>query len=173
LFKEPENLPAYLAISLEGASLEEQLSFYELIQPNKRLLDFWCGHPASGNLETAPWMGNEDDQVLVHLHPSVKTDALYSEITATGKVAPLDLGKYFPFLRTGLWSDRTLNSCLFAALWDKPQTLKELLDCYLAVSPLDVVTGRPREQEVIAAVVRQTVSLYEELGLFLLEGLVS
>lgn len=172
LFKDPENLPTYLAIGLEEASLEEQLCFYELIQPDKRLLDFWCGHPASVNPDPPLWVGQANDQILVHLHPLLKTDALFSEITAVAMVAPLDLGKYFPFLKTGLWSDRTLNSCLLFALWDKPQTLKALIERYLMVAPLDVTSLQARDGEGMAETVRQTVFLYEELGIFLLEGLV-
>jgi hypothetical protein len=158
-------------MGLEQASLEEQLGFYELIQPNKRLLDFWCGHGQQDNDESETWVGKQDEQVTVYLHPCLKTDSLYSAVTASGVVAPIDLGQYFPFLNKGLSSDRTLNSCLFVALWDQSQTLAELINRYLTVSPLNAVSLQANEREVMAKVVRQTVSLYEELGIFLLEGL--
>jgi ubiquinone/menaquinone biosynthesis C-methylase UbiE len=48
LFKEPENLPAFLAMSLPETTVEEQLHLYELLNPVHRLLDFWCGHPNQG-----------------------------------------------------------------------------------------------------------------------------
>jgi hypothetical protein len=169
LFKEPDNLPAYLAIGLEEASLEEKLCFCELIQPNKRLLDFWCGHPQKGENGTEDWAGKEDTRILVHLHPCVKTEALHSDLMLSGTVAPMDLGRYFPFVKKGLWSDRVLDSCLLLALWDGPQTLTNLIERWQKLSPVDPTTLEPREKEASAAIVRQAVALYEELGILLLK----
>ena len=49
LFKEPNNLPAFLGMSLPNISVEERLHLFELFHPVHRLLDFWCGHPDSAN----------------------------------------------------------------------------------------------------------------------------
>lgn len=38
LFKEPENLPAFLAMSLPATTGEEQLHLFELLHPAHRLL---------------------------------------------------------------------------------------------------------------------------------------
>ena len=45
LFKEPDDLPPFLAMSLPEASLEEQLHLFDLLHPLHRLFDFWCGNP--------------------------------------------------------------------------------------------------------------------------------
>ena len=45
LFKDPDDLPTFLGMSLPDTSREERLQLFELLHPINRLLDFWCCHP--------------------------------------------------------------------------------------------------------------------------------
>src|SRR4028119_1778075 len=75
LFKEPDNLPAFLAMSFPETTIEEQLHLFELLHPVHRLLDFWCGHPnhAEPSLSVAGWQHSNWKKAIVHLHPQLKT----------------------------------------------------------------------------------------------------
>ncbi|HEY9667170.1 MAG TPA: class I SAM-dependent methyltransferase, partial [Coleofasciculaceae cyanobacterium] len=57
LFKDPDNLPVFLAMSLPEISVEQRLRLFELLHPIHRLLDFWCGHPnqASDWIPVSEW----------------------------------------------------------------------------------------------------------------------
>lgn len=52
LFKDGDDLPAFIGMSLLGASAEERLRLFELLHPVHRLIDFWCCHP--DNVEVTP-----------------------------------------------------------------------------------------------------------------------
>ncbi|TAE58789.1 MAG: class I SAM-dependent methyltransferase, partial [Nostocales cyanobacterium] len=67
LFKEPDNLPAFLGMSLPEISTEEHLKFFELLHPIHRLLDFWCGHPQAGHefVPLAEWTDIEWENATV------------------------------------------------------------------------------------------------------------
>ncbi len=73
LFKEPDNLPVFLAMSLPDISVEDRLHLFELLHPVHRLLDFWCGHPEQGQSFTpiSEWTLSDWQKAKVHLHPQL------------------------------------------------------------------------------------------------------
>ncbi|HLO51056.1 MAG TPA: class I SAM-dependent methyltransferase, partial [Kamptonema sp.] len=74
LFENTEDLPAFIALSLPEASLEERLHLFTLLHPIHRLLDFWCGYPNQDEfLVPSEWALADWQQVRVHLHPQLRT----------------------------------------------------------------------------------------------------
>jgi hypothetical protein len=173
LFKQPDDLPAYLAMGLENMELEEKLCFYELVQPDKRLLDFWCGHLQTTNNANKEmvddWTGQNPDNVMVHLHPCLKTEAFHEAISELDAIAPLNLKQFFPFLGEDTWIERTLISVICAPLMEAPRSVEFLLERFLAVRPLEPVSLSPSNIDGMLELLKLTISEQEELGVFLLE----
>lgn len=170
LFKEPDNLPAYLAMGLENAPLEEQLCFYELVQPDKRLLDFWCGHPLAEELEEKPdWRSLEPDKVTVHLHPCLLIESFRQAVLDGESLMPLNLGDFFKFLVQDGWIDRVVVNGLFVPLLESPQTLAFLAERWLKVRPINPVTLAPVELATVLQMLKAVVTDQEALGIVMVE----
>ncbi|MGF1676233.1 MAG: class I SAM-dependent methyltransferase, partial [Rivularia sp. (in: cyanobacteria)] len=75
LFKEPDDLPAFLGMSLPELSTEEKLNLFELFHPVHRLLDLWCGNPDQQQsfVSVEEWTNSNWEGAKVHLHPQLKT----------------------------------------------------------------------------------------------------
>jgi 2-polyprenyl-3-methyl-5-hydroxy-6-metoxy-1,4-benzoquinol methylase len=172
LFKDPENLPAFLAMGLDDLELREQLCLYELIQPDKRLLDFWCGHPLL-KPTSPPMIEAEEDNwrnVQVHLHPQLKTDDFRREVLGTNRLFPVNLKNYFPFLSQQVWLDRTLLTVLFAPLFEQSRSLSFLVERWLQVRPINPVNLTITSEAEAFMVISQAVMEQEQLGIILLNG---
>src|SRR6476469_2358757 len=74
LFKDSNNLPAFLEMSLPEISVEDRLHLFELLHPIHRLIDFWCGHPNQEQqfLPVPAWTLSDWQEAKVHLHPQLK-----------------------------------------------------------------------------------------------------
>jgi SAM-dependent methyltransferase len=169
LFKENEDLPAYLGLMLEGGSLEDQLCFYELVQPNKRLLDFWCGHPTDDEKVEKDWLADSDEEILVHINPNLKTEAFCYAILEDASLSPINPMQFFPFLHQDSWLDRTLMRAVYAPLLDSEKQLSHLVDKWLALYPVDPTTMRSTARERAASIIRLVVEEHEAWGLLMLE----
>lgn len=168
LFKDPDNLPAYLALGLESADMTEQLAFYELLEPNKRLLDFWCGHPQTLSNEVTPdWQTIDPSLVRIYLHPCLKSEAFQQSVFNTQSLTPLNLGDFFNFLVKDAWLERTLASILFIFLFTAPCFLGDLVDRWLQVQPVNPVTLEPWQREMLVQLLRSAVADQEALGILL------
>lgn len=169
LFKEPDNLPAYLAMGLENSSLEEQLCFYELVQPDKRLLDFWCGHPLAEDLEEddkADWQSMEPARVKVYLHPCLSIEPFRMAVLDGDSLMPLNLSDFFPFLiNQEAWIDRAVVNGLFVPLLEEPQTLAFLAERWLRVRPVNPVTLAPLPLDTVMQMLNAVVADQEALGI--------
>ncbi len=170
LFKEPDNLPAYLAMGLENSDMAEQLCFYELIQPNKRLLDFWCGHPQSAqSIEKINWRDLNSKQVKIHFHPCLRSETFQKALLEPAAIMPLNLGTYFGFLVNNAWVDRSLMTVIFAPLLNAPQTLESLIDCWRQVRPIDPLTLSPIDETTATLIMQSAIADQEQLGILMLE----
>ncbi|BFM40977.1 class I SAM-dependent methyltransferase [Synechocystis sp. LKSZ1] len=167
LFKDPDNLPAFMAIGLDNLPREDQLCLYELIQPNKRLLDFWCSFPQE---QVLPIFENEPS-LRVFLHPQLNTVNFREEILSTTYLAPVNLKTYVPFLLNDFWLDRAFLSAIFAPLLEAPRTLTFLAERYQQVRPRHPVTLEPVSLAETADIVYQALLTQEQMGILLLERL--
>lgn len=142
LFKNPTDLPPVWTQLLADATDEDRLHLFERLHPMNRLIDFWCGNPRS---HTATPLSQWDDVTwagaTVHLHPYMKTDAMYQTLAESVEyVRPVELS-YQPF-EAKLLIDSTLAGSLLA-LWEQPRSVAQLVDRYLALHPIDPITMVP------------------------------
>jgi SAM-dependent methyltransferase len=154
LFKDPDNLPPFLAMSLPEISLEQQLSLFELFQPVHRLLDFWCGHPQADSeiIPLSEWQLEDWQKSIIHLHPQLCTaKAKEKFIDSIENQKPLDI-----FLLLAATAGKsTLFDSLIAALllflWQSPRSLPELLNHWLQLQPLHPISLKPFTPEAAQA----------------------
>jgi ubiquinone/menaquinone biosynthesis C-methylase UbiE len=97
LFKDAENLPAFLGMSLPELSVEDRLHFYELLHPVHRLIDFWCGHPIINEsiVPVSNWTDTDWQTTQVHLHPQLKTTKAKDDLIECVKTQkPFEISQY-------------------------------------------------------------------------------
>lgn len=143
LFKEADNLPGFLAMSLPETSAEEQLHLFELLHPLHRLLDFWCGRSqaAQSFVPVAEWTEADWQSARVQLHPQLKTSQIKEDlIDCIAKHRAFEISRHLSApTTTPIQIDSNMASCLLP-LWDGPQSATSLAERWLRVSPVDVVT---------------------------------
>ncbi len=147
LFRDSDDLPPFLGMSLPELSTEERLRTFELIHPVHRLLDFWCGHPG----ETLPTLPiNEWDDIdwknsMVSLHPCLKTNAVREAlISSINKQLPFEISKFSSSKVTNcaIKLDSTASSLLLP-LWDSEQPFTALAERWLKIRSVNPVTLEP------------------------------
>ena len=171
LFKEPDNLPAFLGISLPDISIEEQLQLFELIHPIHRLIDFWCGHPnqAQTFVPVAEWTDSDWRTAKVHLYPQLKTpnfrEALVASIT---EITTFPISQYLSPTEEFVGIDSSIALCLIPLL-DQPQEMTSLVQHWKQVRPLDPITLKPTDEEQAFHIVQKLLLSLESLGYLMLE----
>jgi 2-polyprenyl-3-methyl-5-hydroxy-6-metoxy-1,4-benzoquinol methylase len=142
LFKEPDNLPTFLAISLPEISVEQQLHLFELLHPVNRLLDFWCGHPhqAKPSLPVAEWSSIDWQNATVHLHPQLKRSEVKEEVLrCITQLNPFEINKYLSVTGEQSLVDSSIASCLLP-LWEKAQPFPALVERWRKLRPVHSIT---------------------------------
>jgi ubiquinone/menaquinone biosynthesis C-methylase UbiE len=173
LFKEPDNLPSFLAMSLPEISIEEKLHLFELLQPSHRLLDFWCGHPQPEQtfVPVAEWTDSDWQTARVHLHPQLNTSNFKTElIDCVTQCIPFHVGKYlFPTKEfQGLYIDSAVAICLLPLL-DAPQPMMSLVERWRQARPVDPITLQTTNQEQAFYPVRELMLILEDSGYVMVE----
>lgn len=172
LFKEPDNLPAFLAMSLPELSTEEQLHLFELLQPMHRLLDFWCGHrDAAHPFEpVSDWSDRDWNRVTVHLHPQLKHSKAKEDVIQSVQTRrPFEVSKYvrLPTL-VALHQESEALACLLP-LWDEPQPFLSLVERWQKIRPVDPITLEPVSQQTACEQVKELLSDLEPFLYVLLQ----
>ena len=133
LFKDPDDLPAFLAMSLPETSVEERLHLFELLHPQHRLFDFWCGNPGTqAVVPVAEWTEADWQSARVHLHPQLRTSQAREDLTnCIASDTPFEISRYIivPTLAP-VAIDSTIAACLLP-LWDGPQSAVSLAEKWL------------------------------------------
>lgn len=171
LFKEPENLPAFLAMSLPETTVEEQLRLFELLNPTHRLLDFWCSHPNQGQsfLPVAEWTLSDWQEAQVHLVPQLRTLKVKEElIRCITQLKQFEISQYLAIPEKPVSLDSNVAVCLLP-LWEKSQPMKTLVEHWQKIRPMHPVTLEPTIAEEAFNVVRQLLAKLESLGYVLME----
>ncbi|HAX74261.1 MAG TPA: SAM-dependent methyltransferase [Cyanobacteria bacterium UBA11372] len=172
LFKEPDNLPVFLGMSLPSLSQEERLHLFELLQPIYRLLDFWCGHPDSikPTVPVADWTEADWQSVRVHLHPQLRTPQIEKDlIDCITNHKAFEISRYIPLTATSpIWLDSSRVACLLP-LWQGSQPFQTLVERLLKVRPLNPVTLEPISQQAAFEEVKQLLTSLEVFLYVLLE----
>ena len=171
LFKERDNLPVFLEMSLPELSIEDRLQMYELLHPIHRLLDFWCGHPQQiqNFVPFSDWSENGWKTAKVYLHPQLNTskfrEDLVTNVTGCGI---LSLDKYLSTHKQIVKLDSSMATCLLPLL-DAPQTMLSLVERWKQFRPVDPVTLQPIDHQKAFLLVQNTVSTLERLDYLMIE----
>ncbi len=172
LFKNPDDLPAFLGMSLPEISVEERLRLFELLHPIHRLLDFWCGHPdrAIPFVPVAEWENADWQGARVHLHPQLRTPKVKDDlIECIRKHKPFEISAYLPLPATvPIAIDSSVAACLLP-LWEGAQPLSALVARSLQVRPLDLVTLEPADERRAFDEVKELLNRLETFVYVLLE----
>jgi ubiquinone/menaquinone biosynthesis C-methylase UbiE len=172
LFKEPNNLPAFLGMSLPNISVEERLHLFELFHPVHRLLDFWCGHPDSANpvVPVAEWTESDWLSAQVHLHPQLRRTEVKAElIDCIANYKTFEISRHRTIATTeSIWIDSTKAAYLLP-LWEQPQPFTSLMERWLKIRPVDPVTLEPMSHDQAFQEVKQLLSSLEVFLYVLLE----
>lgn len=171
LFKEPENLPVFLAMSLPEITVEERLHLFELLNPVHRLLDFWCGNPNQSQsfVPVGEWTLSDWQEAQVHLLPQVRTLELKEELVrCTTQLKPFEISKQLLIPEKPVSVDSTIAACLLP-LWEESQSMDLLVKRWQQLRPMHTVTLKPIAEEEVLDLLRQTLTGLERLGYILLE----
>ncbi|MEG4985683.1 class I SAM-dependent methyltransferase [Microcoleus sp. BR0-C5] len=177
LFKNPENLPAFLAMSLPDLPVELRLHLFELLHPVNRLIDFWCGHPnqAYSFKEVYEWTQSDWQQVRVYLHPQLRTPQLKNDlVNAITNHKVFEISRYVSLpTRVPITVDSMMAACLLP-LWEKdqPQSVMCLVERWLKLRPLDPITLEQVKPEKAFEEVKELLSSLEVFLYILFERLV-
>jgi SAM-dependent methyltransferase len=176
LFKDPDDLPPFLAMGLPGCSPEQQLHLYELFTAKHRLLDFWCGHPQAAKPKTAieDWDISDWKASIVHLHPQLKTAEVRRDLEQSlQQQAPFLITKYLstplPEELQSMLIDGTL-AATFLPLWESPQPFTALVDRYLKLKPVDPVTLEATSVRLAIEQLQRVIMQLESYMYLLLES---
>ena len=171
LFKEPENLPAFLAMSLPETSIEEQLQLFELLHPTHRLLDFWCGHPNQGQsfIPVSEWTLSDWQTAQVYLVPQLKTPEIKQELVrCVTQLKQFEISQKLAISDKPVSVDSTIAACLLP-LWDEPQSMKSLVERWQQLRSVHPVTLEPTTEVEAWELVISALATLESLGYVLLE----
>jgi 2-polyprenyl-3-methyl-5-hydroxy-6-metoxy-1,4-benzoquinol methylase len=172
LFKDPDNLPMFLEMSLPEISMEERLHLFELFHPVHRLIDFWCGHPnqAQPFVPVSEWNQSDWEVARVNLHPQLKVPQVKEDLLKSiAKQQSFTLSRYIPSLsQVPIAVESMLAACLLP-LWEGSQPMMSLVELWLKLKPLHPATLEPVSHETAFAEVRELLSTLEAFMYLLLE----
>jgi len=172
LFKDPDDLPPFLAMSLPETSVEERLHLFELLHPQHRLFDFWCGNPdqAEPFVPVAEWTEADWQSARVHLHPQLRTSEAREDLSnSIASDTPFEISRYIivPTL-VPIAIDCTIAACLLP-LWDGPQSAVSLAEKWLQSGVEPAVNLEPAAQETAFDQVKELLTRLEVFLYVLLE----
>ena len=170
LFKNQENLPAFLQEFLGNLSFPAQLRVFELLQPNHRLFDFWCGHVGKNNNFTpiTSWTETQWDRAKIYLHPQLKTPEFIAEANrCASQLNPLEISRYLPTVpQSNL--DSIVVATVILPLLASPRGLEELVGRSQQLRPYNLQTLEPITLESIKETMISTLTGLEYLGYIML-----
>ena len=172
LFREPDNLPLFLGLSIPGLSRSEELALFELLQPNHRLLDFCCGHPGQAQtfLPVDEWSQTTWQHAQVRLHPHLKTAALEAALIGSAvRLEMLIISDYLPISQGSVAIDSAAAAALLPLI-EGPQTVNAMVDRWLKLQPLNPIALTPYQPQDILEILIQTLTNLERSGYIFLEN---
>ena len=172
LFKDSNNLPAFLEMSLPEISVEDRLHLFELLHPIHRLIDFWCGHPNQEQqfLPVTEWTLSDWQEAKVHLHPQLKNPQSKEDLlNCITSHKPFDISRYvsLPTLRPVV-IESNMAACLLP-LWEGAQPMRSLVARWLKVTPLHPVTLESVSEATAFEQVKELLTRLESFLYVLLE----
>lgn len=173
LFKDEEDLPAFLGMSLPEISTGERLHLFELLQPMHRLLDFWCGHPQQGRsfVPVSEWSESDWQTARVRLHPQLRNSRAREDLmNCIANHKPFEISSYvkLPAL-VSVHLESSMAACLLP-LWDGPCTVESLVERRARIQPLDPITLEPAGRQRAWAEIKELLDTLDPFLYVLLES---
>ncbi|MGA8894482.1 MAG: class I SAM-dependent methyltransferase [Planktothrix agardhii] len=172
LFKDAENLPAFLGMSLPELSIEDRLHFYELLHPIHRLLDFWCGHPIANEsiVPVSNWTDTDWQTTQVHLHPQLKTSKAKEDLIECVKTQkPFEVSQYVKLPTIVPITLESRRAACLLPLWETEQPMISLVERWQQIQPVDPVTLELIDPQIAFEQVKELLSDLEPFLYMLLE----
>jgi len=172
LFKDQEELPAFLAMGLEMAEEADKLALYELLHFEHRLIDFWCSHPDAGDRAWTPveeWEPEDWEATVVHLHPQLQTDEFRQALEAAvldGKNLNMNDHLSLPW---GLATVSSAMAGLLAPLFSGSKSFEEMVAAGRRSRPVDPVTLDPMGPDQAMAPLRYLLREFVKAGYVFVE----
>lgn len=167
LFKDPEEMPTFLAYSLPELDRETQLNLYELLNATNRLLDFWCGNKQETKTQKTPQELTFADwqKAKLHIHPQMKTPVVMDELVKSiNEQYYFPISKYLPLTREEVLIKNNFAACLYPPLMESPQTLNFLVNRWQKLYPENPLTGAATTAEEAFKIMRQIAIEREAFG---------
>ncbi len=171
LFKDVNELPIEIALSLADKSIEEQLHIFELLHPIHRLLDIWCGHPHQTRPFTpvAEWTDTQWEVAQVHLHPLLKTPEFKADLSqCADELRTFQINQHLLLHEQDPGLDSVMACCLLPLL-EGPQPIQAIAQRWQQLRPIHPVSMTPTTATEAWARVKQLCTQLEEKGFVLLE----
>lgn len=171
LFKSRKEMPERVANQIAAMDAEEKLEVFELLHPVNRLLDVYCGHPGQGrdrppidDWDSALWA-----TATIHIHPQLNTDAFKQSLEhGAENLGLIPFDQYLRLDNPEISIDSSFASCLYALL-DAPQTMDAMVQRWLQVRPLDLITLEPASPDQAFNTVRNFLLSLEKAGYVMVE----
>jgi len=164
LFKEPDNLPAFLAIGLAEASIEEKLHMFELLHPvNNRLLDFWCGKPETITIiPISDWQDLQWNRAQVRLHPLLKNEVVKQKlIDSIARHQGFEISDFITLpTKVPIIIESTLAASLLP-LWEGVKSFEFLVAHWLKIQPINPLTLEPKHESSASVEIKNLLTKLE------------
>lgn len=172
LFSQPlEEQPEFLQGAIAGLSERDRLTLYELLKPDNRLIDLWCGLPGAATPSPAPatWQDAQWERSRIALHPLLQTPAFYTALQDHCRnLKPLNFTPFLVLPR-GIAAASSLNLPALLPLIQGPASLADLVESTRQVRPLDPVDLTPVDLVVLRQTVQEFLLTLEGIGYITIE----
>jgi ubiquinone/menaquinone biosynthesis C-methylase UbiE len=172
LFKDAQNLPAFLGMSLPELSIEDRLHFYELLHPIHRLIDFWCGHPIMNQsmIPVSNWTDTDWQTTQVHLHPQLKTSKAKEDLIECVKTQrPFEISQYVKLPTIVPITLESRRAACLLPLWETEQPLMSLVERWQQIQPVDPINLDPITRPIAFEQVKELLTTLDAFLYVLLQ----
>jgi hypothetical protein len=115
-------------------------------------------------------MDSQWQQATAYLHPRFKTDAFKADlIEAIAESKLFEISTYLQKTNAPVKVDGLLASCLLLLI-DRPQSVNALVQHWMKLRPLNLVTFEPTTEAEAFALMKDRLTELEHLGFILLEA---
>ncbi|HEY9702996.1 MAG TPA: class I SAM-dependent methyltransferase [Allocoleopsis sp.] len=163
VFKNSQEIPEFLRLSILEMSEPEQLHLLELFHPVHRLLDFWCGLPPTEkpDFKLREWSLELWQNKQIHLHPQLKTPTLKARwIDSINHRQSLNLSQELTLVDGMVNIDIPMVDCLFS-LWQNKQSIRELAEIWQQLEPMNLIDSM--------MILKETMIVLENWGYVLID----
>jgi hypothetical protein len=174
LFKNPEDLPAFLGMSLPETSLEDRLHLFTLLHPSHRLLDFWCTHRDDDRTESvvpvSEWTLSDWQAARVHLHPQLASPQAREDLlNSIAAQTPFEISRYIRLPAPTPIAIESVKAACLLPLWDGVQPVISLVKRWLQLRPVHPATLESVTEETAFEEVKKLLERLEAFLYVLLE----